>query len=248
MSIEKCGSLRYKTGSEIRSDAWRALGESRQYLRFAIAVMLLEIVREILNVGMLTSCRFLAPGRHLVLGVHLMLLLTVLYFMGYYMWGMYATAIAVMRHGLTFRYMFSGWGHGWRMLWIAVVAGIYLLLWSFPLIVPGLVKFCSYAMTWCVAVDHPDWSANRCIAESCRMMNGRKWGYFCMLSGFMWWVVLVVGWNIFVMHIGLPPLMGTLALCLLMPYITTANAAFYEDLLELDAQRRLNLTATADGE
>ena len=43
------------------------------------------------------------------------------------------------------------------------------------------------------------------------------------------------GWIVFVMAAGMLPLVGNLAQWFFMPYFETAKAAFYEDLLDLDA-------------
>ena len=73
-------------------------------------------------------------------------------------------------------------------------------LWFLLLIVPGIIKGFSYAMTPYIAVDHPDWTANQCITESRRIMDGNKWRYFCLNMLF------------------------------LQPYVQSACAAFYEDI------------------
>ena len=139
-------------------------------------------------------------------------------------------AMATMRRGLGVGHAFSGWGHGWKMGWIMVAKGTYILLWSLLLYVPGLVKTFSYAMTEYVAVDHPDWSANECITESRRLMDGHKWRYFCLMLSFIGWFILVV-------LASMIPMAGNLAQFFFLPYPESAKAAFYEDLLDRDGER-----------
>lgn len=131
-----------------------------------------------------------------LLGSVLIFSLLVIYPIGFVAWGQAAMAIAAMRRGLTVGHAFSGWGHSWRMGWLAMVKMTYLSLWSLLFFVPGVVKSLSYAMADFVAVDHPDWGANRCIAESCRLMKGNRWRYFVLNLSLLGWILLmmVVSW------------------------------------------------------
>lgn len=237
-----------KTPSEIRADAWRALRTNGQYLRYVAAYLLLMLVMMaisiplmmVLGVGIGVSgiAPYFAPGGQPEIGLFLdpevmvPILVSVLAFallaiypLGFGMWGQAAMAIATMRRGLTAGHALSGWGHGWKMGWIVAVKITYLHLWTLLLVVPGLVKVCSYAMTEFVAVDHPDWNAQQCITESRRLMDGHKLCYFLMLLGF-------IGWLLLAMAASALPLIGNFAQWLLMPYLETAKAAFYENLLD----------------
>lgn len=240
-----------KTPSEIRADAWRALRTNGQYLRYVAAYLLLMLVMMaisiplmmVLGVGIGVSgiAPYFAPGGQPEIGLFLdpevmvPLLVSVLAFvllaiypLGFGMWGQAAMAIAAIRRGVTVGHALSGWGHGWRMGWIASVKIIYLNLWMLLFVVPALVKFYSYAMTEFVAVDHPDWNASQCITESRRLMNGNKLRYFCLHFSFIGWIALVL-------VIGTLPVVGNFAQWLFMPYFETAKAAFYENLLDCDA-------------
>lgn len=239
-----------KTSSEIRSEAWKALGENGQYMRYVGAYLLLVLVTVavsiplmmILGVGIAASgiTPFFAPGGQpepaLFLDPAVMLPLLaaaavfsvcVIYPLGYVSWGQAAMAIAAMRKGLTVGHAFSGWGHGWKMGWIMVVKMTYVHLWSLLFVIPGVVKYFSYAMTEFIAVDHPDWSANRCITESRRLMDGNKLRYLILWVSFIGWFLLVAVANTL-------PLVGGLAQWFFMPYFETAKAAFYEELLDRD--------------
>ncbi len=240
-----------KTSAEIRAEAWGALGENGQYLRYVSAYLLLMMVAVIVSIplgavlgvgiGVSGIAPFFAPGGQPEIGLLmdpgvmlplgaavLVVSLLAMYPIGFIMWGQAAMAIAAMRRGLTVGHALSGWGHGWKMGWTEMVKITYLHLWSLLFVVPGLVKYCSYAMTEFIAVDHPDWSANQCITESRRLMDGHKMRYFYMLLSFIGWVVLV-------MFAGMLPLVGGLAQWFFMPYIESAKAAFYEELLDMDA-------------
>ena len=115
------------------------------------------------------------------------------------------------------------------MGWIVTVKYTYVMLWTLLLYVPGIVKALAYSMTEYIAVDHPDWSANQCITESRRLMDGHKWRYFCLnLSFFGWFILLIIA--------SFLPMVGGVAQYFFMPYFESAKAAFYEDLLDRDPQ------------
>ena len=238
-----------KTAKEIRAEAWRALGENGQYwtffgggivLVFSMALFILPIM-DFLRAGIRFSGilpYFLPGGKPEIglfldpevmlplLGVALVVSILIIYLIGFLRWGLASMSIATMRRGLKFGHAFAGWGHGWKMGWIELVRGFYLFLWFLLWWVPGLIKLCSYSMTEYIAVDHPDWTANQCITESRRLMDGNKWRYFCLL-------VSIIGWRILVFFA--PPLLRDLAQCFSLPYLESASAAFYEDLLDRDA-------------
>ena len=241
-----------KNSSAIRADAWKALGENGQYLRYVAAYLLLTLVTVVVSIplmgilgvgiGVSGIAPFFAPGGQPEIGlfldpaVMLPLLASVLVFfllaiypLGYVSWGNAAMAIAAMRRGVTVGHAFSGWGNGWRMGWIMAVKFTYINLWALLLLVPGVIKTISYSMTDFVAIDHPDWSANQCITESRRLMDGNKLRYFCLMLSF-------VGWFILVAVASSIPLVGNFAQWFFMPYFESAKAAFYEDLLDNDAE------------
>lgn len=243
--------MKTKVAREIRADAWNALGENGQYLRYVAAYLLLMLVMIVAmipllallfaGVGMSGIAPYFAPGGHPEIGLFtdpevmvpllsasLVFSILVIYPVGYGAWGQAAMSIAAMRRGLTVGHAFSGWGHGWKMGWIMMVKWTYLMLWALLLYVPMLVKVCAYAMTELIAVDHPDWSATQCITESRRLMHGHKWRFFCLNLSFIGWILLVGVASML-------PMVGNLAQWFFMPYFETAKAAFYEDLLDRDS-------------
>lgn len=94
---------------------------------------------------------------------------------------------------------------------------IFISLWTLLLVVPGLIKTYSYAMTPYILAEHPELSANQAIEESMRMMDGHKFDLFYLHLSFIGWVILCI------ITLGI----GFLWLA---PYVYTAQAAFYKDL------------------
>ncbi len=239
-----------KTAKEIRAEARKALGANNgQYWIFFGGGMLLAIstvlfmlpIMAILfaGVGFSGILPYFLPGGVPEIGLFLdpevmlpllsavlAVSILIIYPIGFLKWGQASMSIATMRRGLKFGHAFAGWGHGWKMGWIEMVRGTYIILWLLLLFVPGIVKTFSYGMTEYIAVDHPDWNATQCITESRRLMDGNKWRYFCLLLSFIgWWFLVFL--SSFVLN--------GLAQWFFLPYFETARAAFYEDLLDRDA-------------
>ena len=238
-----------KTAKEIRAEAWTALRE-KQYWTYVAGYLLLMLVWTAMfiplllllgvGVGMSGILPYFQPGGHPELGLFtdpevmlpvltsaLIFSVLILYPIGFMSWGNAAMAVATMRRGLVLGHTFSGWGHGWKMGWIVTIKYTYVMLWMLLLYVPGIVKALAYAMTEYIAVDHPDWSANQCITESRRLMDGHKWRYFCLNLSFFGWVILLI-------IASCMPMVGGVAQYFFMPYFESAKAAFYEDLLDVE--------------
>lgn len=98
-----------------------------------------------------------------------------------------------------------------------VLKSVYTVLWTLLLIVPGIVKSISYSMTYYIMRDNPGMNGEEAIRRSMEMMRGHKMQYFLLELSFIGWIILA----------SIP--MG-LGLIWLIPYISTACAAFYEEL------------------
>ena len=95
--------------------------------------------------------------------------------------------------------------------------GLFVNLWSLLLIVPGFIKMYAYALTPYILIDHPELSANQAINLSKKMMKGHKFDLFFLHLSFIGWGII----SIFTLCIGL---------IWLVPYMTTAQAAFYQEV------------------
>ena len=99
---------------------------------------------------------------------------------------------------------------------------LYVLLWSMLLLIPGIVKGYSYAMTPFILAEHPNLSASRAIDLSRQMMDGHKMELFILDLSFLGWGFLA----------GITMNLGYI---LLNPYKNAALAAFYR---QLQAEKR----------
>ena len=126
--------------------------------------------------------------------------------------------------GNTFRFGFRRWG---RNIWGMFLVGFFTSLWSLLLIVPGIIKFYAYAMTPYILIDNPELSANQAINLSCKMMKGHKFDLFFLQLSFIGWGILSV-------------FTGGIGLLWLMPYMMSAQAAFYQDIKQNFLQTNIN--------
>ena len=126
------------------------------------------------------------------------------------------------------------------------LTGLYLVLWTLLLIVPGIIKTYSYAMTPYILAEHPEMTVNQAITESRRIMNGNKGRLFCLNFSFIGWAFLMlvpifvlmplfflgtVGVVIWAVAVFASIIVGSL---FLTPYQEAAYAAFYREITHYD--------------
>ena len=113
-----------------------------------------------------------------------------------------------------FKIGFGNWLHNVLAMFLT---GLFTLLWTLLLIVPGIIKACSYALVPYIIVDDPHISAYDAIKKSSSMMKGHKMDYFLLCLSFIGWILL----GIITFGIGL---------LWVTPYMLGAFGAYYEDV------------------
>lgn len=73
---------------------------------------------------------------------------------------------------------------------INLLGTIFVFLWSLLLVIPGIVKYYSYAMAYYIKIDHPDYDAHRCLKESAELMRGHRMEKFIFDLSFLGWHIL----------------------------------------------------------
>lgn len=135
-------------------------------------------------------------------------------------WGF---AIAFLRNGrgaedpFNISGLFDGYNDFVRIFCTILLQNIYTFLWTLLLIVPGIIKSLSYAMTPYILADNPELSNNEAIERSMAMMEGHKTDLFLMNLIFFLWAILTV----FTLFIGY---------LWLVPYMQASYAKFYEEV------------------
>lgn len=98
---------------------------------------------------------------------------------------------------------------------------LYTILWTLLLIIPGIIKSYSYAMTYYIISDEPELSIHQAITKSRKLMNGHKWDFFVLQLSFLGWVIL----SLLTLGIGL---------LWVIPYFSSTSAQFYLKLREAE--------------
>ena len=101
----------------------------------------------------------------------------------------------------------------WTMLWMSIL----ICLWSLLLVIPGIIKSFSYAMTPFIVEEYPELSATEAIHRSRMMMRGHKFDLFWLLLSFIGWAFLCL-------------LTAGIGFIWLIPYVETSVAGFYEEV------------------
>lgn len=117
--------------------------------------------------------------------------------------------------------LFLGFKTYGRVFGTMLLMGVYTALWSLLLVIPGIIKSYSYAMTPYLILDEPELSGDALITKSMRMMEGHKMKLFLLDLSFIGWCLLSI------ITCGIASLWIT-------PYMQTARAGFYEDIKRVD--------------
>ena len=134
------------------------------------------------------------------------------------MYGYAIVMLSVMRGGeMNIGGLFDGFNDFGRIVGTKLLQAIYTFLWTLLLVIPGIIKNYSYAMTDFILKDQPELANNAAIEKSMAMMDGNKMKLFLLDLSFIGWAILCL----FTFGIGF---------LFLQPYVQSAHAAFYEDL------------------
>ena len=114
--------------------------------------------------------------------------------------------------------LFDGFrgGRYTRVFCALFLVNLFTFLWTLLLIIPGIMKAFSYALTPYIIMDEPELTARQAITRSCEIMEGRRWKLFCLYLSFIGWGIL----SLLTFGIGF---------LWLVPYMNASIAAFYED-------------------
>ncbi|MBO5186993.1 MAG: DUF975 family protein [Prevotella sp.] len=135
-------------------------------------------------------------------------------------WGLSCFFLSISRdEEVTNGNLFDGFKEYGRIFITMLLQGIYTVLWTLLLIVPGIIKSFSYAMTPFVLKDNPGMSGNAAIEESMRIMDGKKMDLFMLYLSFIGWAILAC------LTLGI-------GFLFLIPYMETTLAHFYADAKE----------------
>ena len=189
-----------KTSSELRAQAWGAL--SGKWGMAVVATLVYGVISGVLSfIPFVSWIATLLVSLPLAYGFTIMLL------------------NVVRGSDVQLDTMGEGFKDYGRILGTMLLSSVYQFLWALLLIVPGIIKGYSYALTPYLLKDHPELKFNAAIEESMRLMSGNKMRLFLLDLSFIGWFLL-----------GL--ITFGIAFLWITPYWNTARAAFYEDLMK----------------
>ena len=121
--------------------------------------------------------------------------------------------------------MFAGYKDFIRIFTTLFLQQIYTLLWTLLLIIPGIVKSLSYAMTSFILFDNPEMKNNEAIELSMKMMDGHKVDLFWLQLTFIGWAILCI------LTLGI-------GFFWLIPYIQASMVEFYKEVKAVYEQKQ----------
>lgn len=118
-----------------------------------------------------------------------------------------------------FEDLFNGFKNFSSAILLQILMGLFIVLWTFLLVIPGIIAALSYSMAPYILNDNPEIGAMGAIKASKKMMKGYKGKLFGLQLSFIGWGIL----GIFTIGIGY---------LWLIPYVNASIAAFYQNLKE----------------
>jgi len=117
--------------------------------------------------------------------------------------------------------LFLGFDNLGKSLGLYLLQGLFVFLWSLLLIIPGIIAQFRYAMAFYILKDNPEIGVKEALTQSSEMMNGYKINFFILNLTFIGWFFLSC-------------LTCGIGLLWFIPYISTTQANFYNELKQLN--------------
>jgi uncharacterized membrane protein len=118
---------------------------------------------------------------------------------------------------ISLKNIFDGFKHFLPALFLKILTFLFVILWAFLFIIPGIIKFFGYSMAYYILNDNPGITTLEAMSISEIMMKGYKFKLFALYLSFTGWFLL----GLFTFGIGW--LWG-------YPYMSLSKANFYENL------------------
>lgn len=112
---------------------------------------------------------------------------------------------------------FCGFKHFFKALGLLLWNTLLVFLWSFILVVPGVIKAISLSMSFFILADDPSVSLSKAMVLSEKMTQGHKKELFLFGLSFILWILFTI------VSLGL-------ASFVTLPYIMTSYAIVYDNL------------------
>ena len=141
--------------------------------------------------------------------------------------------------GASYWNLFDGFAMFFRIIWLYIVEGIFIFLWSLLFVFPGIIAIYRYRMAIYLLLEHPEMSVMDCIRESKRLMKGHKWELFVFDLSFIGWALLIGFVDGFGASLGITLLgvsvLGYVGYVFLLPYMDLSYSLYYRQLTAVPA-------------
>lgn len=81
-------------------------------------------------------------------------------------------------------------GHFLKLVWALFLRSLFVTLWSFLFLVPGIIKYYEYRMVPYLLADCPQMDRKSAFRISKELMRGQKWNVFVLDLSFLGWDIL----------------------------------------------------------
>lgn len=115
--------------------------------------------------------------------------------------------------------LLDGFGFIIKIIFLNFLMALFIALWSFLLIVPGIIAAYRYSQAIYILADDPTKPVMQCLRESKQMMVGHKFELFKLQLSFIGWGLLAS-----------LPYIGYAVQVWSLPYISMSYALYYEQL------------------
>lgn len=146
------------------------------------------------------------------------LLFTVIYFIistvlnfGY---SLFCLKVSNRDSSMAYSDLFLGIRYIFKVLGLSIMISIFVMLWTFLLIIPGIIASFRYSQAVFILAENPDKGIMQCIRESKEMMVNHKFEFFVLELSFVLWILLIL------VTLGL-------ASIFVNPYMTITEANYY---------------------
>lgn len=116
--------------------------------------------------------------------------------------------------------LFSAFQRFGDCLSLYLLYSVFTMLWSFLLVVPGIIKAIGWSQIWYISAENPNMSAKEVMEKSAEMMDGYKMEYFKLTLSFIPWMMLCC-------------VTCGIALFYVIPYMNATYVEFYYNLKDL---------------
>lgn len=105
-------------------------------------------------------------------------------------WRLYCLRASRQEDTGSFETLFACFKQFWRFFSAHMIIELFVMLWTFLFIIPGIIAAYSYSQTFYIMLDHPDMTPLEAIRASKQLMRGHKLELFTLELSFIGWILL----------------------------------------------------------